>query len=485
MSANDFFNGVEFAGEVETDPAVLSQYRTANPLVEDSNPPRCAVRPSDVPELQELLKENPPGLVPVSSGGPHTRGGIACPHPHAVVDLSSWKKIPWINRRNRVCLIEPGVTYGELTEALAPHGMTIPMPLAPRRTKSVLAAVVDREPATWANKQWDYQDPVASTEFLFGTGHKFRSGAAGGPGSLEDQRKSLGAQKAPLGPGQSDFQRTVMGSQGSLGIMTWISMRAELAPSVQETFLVGDDTLDRLIPFFYAVQRPWLGEQAFIVNRSAAAMLMTHQKPDTFLKMKESLPAFVALQNIAGFERLPQERLQYQKDDIADMARDNSLELKTGLGDLSAADFLKTATSVCGDRDWRHGLFGHCLSVIFLSTMDRAPTHLESFYEAAGKAGVDKDLPGVYLQPVVQNHACHFELLVPFDPDNTETIAAMKSLETDLCARLIKEGAFFSRPYGAAVNMAFENNPGNNKLIRLAKELFDPSGILHPGKFNL
>ena len=77
------------------------------------------------------------------------------------------------------------------------------------------------------------QDPVACTEFIYGTGELFRSGAAGGPGTLEEQRKSKGAQKMPMGPGQTDFQRVLIGAQGSMGIMTWISLRTELLPSIE------------------------------------------------------------------------------------------------------------------------------------------------------------------------------------------------------------------------------------------------------------
>ena len=43
----------------------------------------------------------------------------------------------------------------------------------------MLASVIDREPHIWPRMQWDMQDPVASTEFIYGTGELFRSGAAG------------------------------------------------------------------------------------------------------------------------------------------------------------------------------------------------------------------------------------------------------------------------------------------------------------------
>ena len=111
--------------------------------------------------------------------------------------------------------------------------------------------MMDREPSTWPNKQWDVADPVASTEFLFGNGEFFRTGAAGGPGSLEKQRAVGGAQKSPIGPSQTDFHRVVQGSQGSMGIVTWITIRAEMKPSIEEPFLIGAEKIESLIPFVY------------------------------------------------------------------------------------------------------------------------------------------------------------------------------------------------------------------------------------------
>ena len=97
-------------------------------------PPSEVVRPVDADALHALVREaNGAGsaLVVTSSGQTHFRDGLSCREPHRLVDLSTWKRIDLIDRRNRVCLIEPGVTYDEILAALAPHGMTIPMPLTP------------------------------------------------------------------------------------------------------------------------------------------------------------------------------------------------------------------------------------------------------------------------------------------------------------------------------------------------------------------
>jgi hypothetical protein len=137
-------------------------------LLQEGNLPICILRPGSSDELEAIIhyaNETDLSLAVTASTGEHRKGSITNQGEHILIDLSHWKKIDLIDRRNRVCRVEPGVTYSELAIALAPHGMTIPMPLSPRDGKSVLAAVMDREPSTWANKQWDSGDPVCSTEF--------------------------------------------------------------------------------------------------------------------------------------------------------------------------------------------------------------------------------------------------------------------------------------------------------------------------------
>ncbi len=473
---------------VSSKPEDLAGFMLSNPLIKKGVSPRLVIRPGNVPDLQEVVRtanRQKSGLVPVSSARPHIRGGLCCSKQHMIVDLSSWKKIPFVDRRNRVCLIEPGVSYGELISVLKPEGMTVSMPLAPRDGKSVLAAVMDREPSTWPNKQWDIQDPLASSEFIFGNNELFRTGAGGSPGTLEAQRQSGGAQKGPLGPSQTDFQRVVQGSQGSMGIVTWITMRTEVLPVLQEPRLVGSDDLDRLISYVYEVQRPLLGEHSFIIDRTATAMLMTYDNTGSFDQVRRSLPAYICLQNIAGFDRLPKKRVEYQMIDIGEIAARHGLSLESSLGMVSARDLLLRATTPCGPEDWRHSLGGHCLSLIMLATLDQSPALIKVFEETARRYGVDSLQIGTYLQPVVQNHACHLELMAPFNPQDPDEVARMGRLEAEAVKGLNHAQAYFSRPYGTAEKIVFKNNPANTELLKKAKDIFDPNHVLQPGKFGI
>jgi FAD/FMN-containing dehydrogenase len=485
---DDRLHSVLTSGSLSRSPAEIAASRVENPLLDSATEPSCVLRPADADELQQLMQlanELRLNLTLASSAGKHCKGGFAAAKHNLRVDLSSWKGIPWINRRNRVCLIEPGVTYGELAARLEEEGMTVPMPLAPRSGKSVLAAVMDREPSTWPNRQWDSGDPLASTEFIFGSGERFRTGAAGGPGTLETQRAAGGAHKSSAGPSQTDFHRVVQGSQGTMGVVTWIALRAELRPRIERPFLLGARSLPDLVPFVYEVQRPWLGEHSFILDRTAAALLLSAGGGDSFTELRDSLPAYLCLQNVAGFERLPEERVAYQTRDIEAIARKHGLDPASRLGRVSARKLLETASTPGAEIDWRHHHSGHCLSIFFLTTLDEAPGLVDLFADLARGEGLGEERIGCYVQPVVQNHACHVELLAPFDPEQPAEVDRMRKLERDSVAKLAAAGAFFSRPYGSAAPAAFQRNRASYEVLEKVKGIFDPNKVLNDGKWGL
>jgi hypothetical protein len=138
-----------------------------------------------------------------------------------IVDLSKMKKIIRVDRRNKVVVLEPGVTFSELIPTLAKEDLAPLMPLMPRSTKSVVASALETEPIITPKYHLEAQDPLACAEVIFGSGELFRTGDAVGPGDLEDQWKAGKAQSRGIGPAYVDFSKLLQCAMGSVGIVTW------------------------------------------------------------------------------------------------------------------------------------------------------------------------------------------------------------------------------------------------------------------------
>jgi hypothetical protein len=156
----------------------------------------------DIQKIVNLANETLTPLVPVSSGPPHFRGDTVPGIGGAVImDLGRMKKVIRVDRLHRVAMVEPGVTFEELIPAVEKEGLRLNIPLLPRKSKTVIGSMIEREPVIMPKYQWDISDPLACIEVVFGTGDMFRTGQAAGPGTVEEQWAAGGAQKEPQGPG--------------------------------------------------------------------------------------------------------------------------------------------------------------------------------------------------------------------------------------------------------------------------------------------
>ena len=97
--------------------------------------------------------------------------------------------------------------------------------------------MLEREPITIPSQHWDSLDPFLCGEIIFGTGDKLRSGEAAGPDSVEEQWKIGKAQMVPFGLGQFDESRLISGAQGTIGIITWATLKCRpSSPDLERPF---------------------------------------------------------------------------------------------------------------------------------------------------------------------------------------------------------------------------------------------------------
>ena len=473
------------AGNVIRKQAVLNEYARDMSFV-NTVTPDYVVKPrntGDVEKLVKLARETLTPLVPVSSGPPHFRGDTVPGAGGAViVDLSDMKKIIKVDRLNRVAMFEPGVTFGELIPAVTKEKLRLNMPLLPRKTKSVTSSMLEREPVVMPKYHWDIADPLNCVEIIFGTGDMFRTGAAAGPGSLEDQWAAGGAQVEAAGPSTASWYRVIQGSQGTMGIVTWSSARCELLPRLEEPFLVGSAQLDRIMELVHWLIRLRIPNECLVLNNTNLAAIMAKKWPNDYKEIKDSLPAWVLFYNLAGYEYLPEERVSSQVEDIKELAQRVGLEPAHSVGSVSAFELLKAVQGPSAEPYWKLRAKGACHDIFFISNFQKVGGLVDTMNDAADKAGYPAPELGIYVQPIVQGANFHCEFNLFYDPEDSRETNRVRKLATGTINSLMSKGAFFSRPYGEITKTIMNRDAATVMALNKVKMILDPDKVMNPGK---
>lgn len=448
--------------------------------------PRWVVKPTNTDSIQKLIKlanETQTPLVPVSSGPPHSRGDTVPGTGGAViVNLRGMNKIILADRNRRVAMVEAGVTFEELIPEVAKAGLRLNMPLLPRKNKSVTASILEREPVTMPAYQWDISDPLACLGVIFGNGEEFRTGQAAGPGTLDEQWEAGAVQKAPYGPGTASLHRLIQGAQGTMGIVTWASLRCELKPRIEESFLTGAADSGKLMELCHWLIRLRLVNECFILNKAALSGIVNREYTAVDPAAGNNLPPWVLFYTVAGYDYFPEERVRYQCKNISDITQRVGVMTGKSAGGISADTLLKLIQQPDHEPYWKQQDKGACEAIIFLTVDTKLDGLIKAMNEAANKYSYPVPEISTYIQPVVQGTSSHVEFNLSYDPTNRQEVETVKELSTAATKELMNRGAFFSRPYGSLAGEIINRDAASADMLSRMKKIFDPNNIMNPGK---
>jgi len=466
------------------DPETLEIYSRDQSLVPPQKP-RFVVKPKNAAEVQAIAKwanQTATPLVPISSGLPHFRGDTVPSLPEAViVDLSRMNQIIRIDRRNRVVIVEPGVTFAQLQPELAKEGLRLTMPLLPRSNKSVVASLLEREPTLVPKYNWAIPEPLRCLEVVFGSGDILRTGEAGDHGPLEKQWQMGFVQTTSVGPRQVDYHRVVTAAQGSMGIVTWASISCEILPQIHKFSFVPAEKLDSLIDFAYRLLRFRYADELLFLNNVALATIL-EKTVDGMSTLKEELPQWVLILGLAGRDLLPRERVEFQEKDIADLAQQFGVQFVSKIPGVRDAEVVESLLNACEDPYWKLRRRGGCEDIFFVTTLNRTPEFINTMHTLSQRVGYPTSEIGVYVQPVHQGVACHCEFSLPYDPSKHGEVTRIQRLLAEGSKALMDQGAFFSRPYGIWADMVYNRDAQTMFTLRKIKGIFDPNNVMNPGK---
>ena len=480
MGALDVFTGFKESlaktikpGNIVSDESVLEKYSRDYSLAASVRPLIlvCPETKEQVKEIVKISNESRIPLVPVSSGKPHFHGGTIPSQSGIVIDFCRMNRIVKIDALNRAVMVEPGVTYGELIPEVRKQGLKLNTPLLPRASKSVVASYLEREPVIIPKYQYDYMDPLLTLEVIYGTGDEFRTGSASGPGDLEHLKSD---KVNPWGPGQVDYYRFVSGAQGTMGLVTWAVVKAEVLPSLQKLFFVPVMDAEKASVLMNGLLRRRIVDECLALNNVNLASIFAGNSPADFEKLKKSLPAWTVIVCIAGYKRRPEERVKIQVKYFLEIAEELGLVPQSNLpgtdfGENSILELLAN----CWDKEpyWKLRYKEGCLDIFFLTPLSKVDKFVRLFRNIIGKYRYRFDDIGGYIQPMVQGRGCHCEFDIFYNRSNSIEAAEVYRLLLEASETLMNNGAFFSRPYGPWADMVYGRYSEGAASIRKLKAI--------------
>ena len=173
-----------------------------------TEPPDAVVFPNDVEEIREIValcdRHRVP-LIPFGTGS-SLEGHLNAPYGGVSVDVSNMKKIIAVHPEDLDCVVEPGVTRKELNDYLRSYGLFFP--IDPGADASIGGMVATRASGTNAVRYGTMKDNVLALEAVLPNGEVITT-----------------ARRAKKTSAGYDLTRLLVGSEGTLGVVTKITLK--------------------------------------------------------------------------------------------------------------------------------------------------------------------------------------------------------------------------------------------------------------------
>ncbi len=443
-------------------------------LRRSTRPGLSIVKPTSVKEIQQTLRYANRHRIPVM-----TRSSSVDPYRYPtsgqalLIDLSEMRTIHNVDTRNRAVRFEPGVGWAQLQDELRKHGLKASNPLLPHTRKSALTSYLEKEPMLIP--KIEYGEPILTMEMVLPNGDVFRTGSASGPASMKKTKADL---VGPDGPSVMHLSRVFQGARGTLGIVTWINVKAENLPTTQKLFFIPCNNLEEVVNPICRIQRRMIGNECFALNNHNLASILCENGKDDFAKLKQDLPPWTIILCIAAGHRLPEKRMEYQQEALAQIVKELEITLKEDLAGRGSQLIELFQGPWTRDPYWKHGLRGDHLDIFFVTTRNKVSECESSFHRVLKEYDYAVEDVGKYIQPLEYGRIFHMEFSIPVSADSHQD-EKLKSLSRKAVVEISKNGGFFSRPKGIWAEEVFKLCPSNATAQMTMKKVLDANNIMN------
>jgi glycolate oxidase len=409
--------------------------------------PDVVVYPADEDQIRKIVQLASEALVPIiTSAGLTGLSGGAIASKGIMLNTLRLDKIMSLDMVSKTVTAGPGITCARLNDYLKQSGLIIPVAPASHLISTLGANIAEAAGGTWGMSKGTFKNYLLSLRVVDGSGNAFQTGAP--------------LTKQSTGP---DITSLFLGSEGTMGIITEITLRCEFLPEDIWTVRASFKDEDVLQKIHGGVAQNRIGLFSFeymdrkmlsCINPENKNMLLLLQTAGSKHDSKQEMEKLVSV--LKGLEPI---ELVYTNDPKkADVLY---AERRSALGALAKADKNKPVIMQ----------FDPVLPLCKLTK------GIRKMRDLADNAGLDL---------IIYGHAGDGNLHPSFIVRN--------KLEDKIKAREViiafdkwveEEGGCYSGEHAVGFFLGRSQDkirPEVAGYLRAIKKAFDPKGILNPGK---
>jgi len=419
--------------------------------------PEAGVWPTSSEEVSRILILANEHRFPVTPRGAGTGlAGAAVPASGGLVlDMCRMNKILDIRIADRLTVLQPGVVYADLEKALAPHGFFFPPDPASSTVCTLGGNVATNAGGIRGAKYGVTRDYVMGLEVVLPDGRIMRIGSR--------------CMKSASG---YDLTRLFVGSEGTLGVITEITLKINPKPTAFKTVLASfaslKDAGQAVTDIMHSGIVPSVLE---VLDENSIKVLREHANMN--------LPEVMAI-ILVETDGYTEAETSYQMGKLIEVFRKNSVT------DIQVADTADEAEELWKARKSVGSTAGklraNSVSEDVTVPMSKVPDLLTGISIIVRKY----DLPFV-----IFGHAGDGNLhpRIMYDRSNPDNVTRLGKAVDEIFKLTCNLGGTLTGEHGIGLSkapyMTLEHGPVAIDVMRSIKILFDPNNILNPGKMAL
>ena len=439
-----------FGERFQTGEAIRSQHAHTTTYIPAQLPDGVvfAGNAEDVQAVVALCAEHAVPVIPFGTGS-SLEGQVNAPNGGISIDFSNMKRVLEVNAEDLDCTVEPGITREELNIYLRDTGLFFP--IDPGANASIGGMTSTRASGTNAVRYGTMKDNVLAVTAVTATGEEIRT-----------------AHRARKSSAGYDLTRLFVGAEGTLGVLTSVTLRLQGIPAVIAGGICGFPTL----------------------KDACNAVIMTIQLgiPVARIELLNTLQV-QACNAYSGLTLPEQPTLFVEFHGNEESVRLQSEEFGAIAAECGGGAFVWSADAAERGKLWkaRHNVYWSCKALrpghAALSTDVCVP--ISRLADCVAETERDIEEHGL-LAPIV-GHAGdgNFHTCVVFDDKEPAEVAKVEAFVRRLNARALAMDGTCTGEHGIGQGKQTflpKELGGSLTLMRQIKQALDPRNIMNPGK---